>query len=123
MKTAWLLTHRLREAKRGGSLGPVGGEGKFGEVEETFNGGKEKNRHRSKRAKTHIGGRWGMETVLSLVERDGSVRSMHIASVTAENLRPVLVAQIDSKSFLMTDDAGQYRHMGRDFRHEVVNHG
>ena len=38
-------------------------------------------------------------------------------------MRPILVAQIDNKSLLVTDDAGQYRHMHRDFRHEVVNHG
>lgn len=123
MKTAWFLTHRIREAMKDGALGPLGGEGKFVEVDETYIGGKEKNRHRSKRARSRLGGSWGKETVLSLVERDGRVRSIHVASVTADNLRPVLVAQIDGKSLLMTDDAGQYRHMGRDFTHEVVNHG
>src|SRR5438874_56455 len=41
MKTAWFLTHRIREAMRDGSLGPLGGEGKFVEVDETFIGGKE----------------------------------------------------------------------------------
>ena len=47
---------------------------------------------------------------------------MRVASVTAGNLRPVLVAQIDSKSNLYTDEAGQYRQMGRDFEHNSVNH-
>ena len=76
----------------------------------------------SKRAKSRLGGSWGKETVFSLVERDGSVRSMHVASVTAANLRPILVGQIDEQSKLYTDDAGQYRHMSRDFDHEVVRH-
>src|SRR5690606_21446743 len=40
-----------------------------------------------------------------------------------KTLRPILVAQLDAKTFLMTDDAGQYRHMKRDFTHETVNHG
>ncbi|MGH6818775.1 MAG: IS1595 family transposase [Methylovirgula sp.] len=123
MKTAWFLTHRIREAMKDGGLEPLGGEGKTVEADETFVGGKEKNRHRSKRAKTHLGGSWGKETVLSLVERDGRVRSMHVASVTAEQLRPVLVAHIHADSKLYTDDAGQYRHMHRDFAHEFVNHG
>jgi transposase-like protein len=123
MKTAWFLTHRIREAMKAGGLGPLGGEGKTVEADETFIGGKEKNRHKSKRAKTHLGGSWGKETVFTLVERDGSVRSMHVASVTAATLRPILVAQVHAATALYTDDAGQYRHMGRDFNHEVVNHG
>jgi transposase-like protein len=121
-KSAWFLAHRIREAMVDGKLLLLGGEGKTVEADETFIGGKEKNRHRSKRAKSHLGGSWGKETVFSLVERKGTVRSLHVASVTAENLRAVMKSQIDGKSFLCTDDAGQYRHMSRDFSHEVVNH-
>jgi transposase-like protein len=123
MKTAWHLTHRIRKAMEDGGLGPLGGEGKTVEADETFIGGKEKNRHKSRRARTRLGGSWGKETVVSLVERDGRVRSMHVASVTADKLRPILKAHIDPASKLYTDDAGQYRHMGRDFEHEFVNHG
>jgi transposase-like protein len=121
MKTAWFLSHRIREAMKDDMLGPLGGEGQTVEVDETYIGGKEKNKHRVRR---HSGvGGVGKEIVFSLVERDGRVRSLHVASVTAANLRPIMVAQIDSASQLCTDDAGQYRHMGRDFRHEVINHG
>ena len=120
MKTAWFLTHRIREAMKDGSLGPLGGEDKSVEADETYIGGKEKNRHKSKRR--GVVGSAGKETVFALVERSGRVRSMHVASVAAVNLRPVLVAQVDRRSRLYTDDAGQYRHMGRDFKHESVNH-
>jgi len=123
MKTAWHLTHRIRKAMEEGSLGPLGGEGKTVEADETFIGGRERNRHKSRRARTRLGGSWGKETVVSLVERDGRVRSMHVASVTADKLRPILKAHIDPASKLYTDDAGQYRHMGRDFHHDFVNHG
>lgn len=123
-KSTWFMTHRLREALREGKFpGQLGGEGKTVEADETFIGGKEKNRHRSKRAKSRLGGSWGKETVFSLVERGGEVRSMHVTSVSAATLRPILIAQIDKQSMLVTDDAGQYRHMNRDFRHEIVNHG
>lgn len=123
-KTAWFLSHRIREAMRpSDNEGPLGGEGKAVEADETFIGGKEKNRHKSKRAVKRIGGSWGKETVFTLVERDGKVRSTHVQSVTAANLRPILVAQVDKATTLYTDDAGQYRHMNRDFTHEVVNHG
>lgn len=70
-----------------------------------------------------LGGSCGKETLFTLVERDGKVRSTHVQSVTAANLRPILVSQVDKATTLYTDDAGQYRHMNRDSTHEVVNHG
>lgn len=122
-KSAWFMAHRIREAMRpGGETGPLGGTGKTVEADETFVGGKEKNRHKSKRAKKRLGGNWGKETVFSLVEREGQVRSVHTPSVTAATLLPILKAQLDHGTKLMTDDAGQYRHMHRDFDHEAVNH-
>ncbi|QEX23794.1 DDE transposase [Hypericibacter adhaerens] len=122
-KSAWFMAHRLREAMRETKPGPLGGEGKTVESDETYIGGKEKNKHRSKRNASNIGG-MGKEIVLSLVEREGRVRSHHIPEVNAKTLRPILVAQIDRKSFLMTDEAGQYYHPGKEFaKHETVNHG
>ena len=121
LKTAWFLTHRIREAMKDGSLDPLGGEGKAVEVDETYIGGKEKNKHANKKLRAGRGA-VGKAAVLSLVERNGRVRSMHVASVAAKNLRPVLVSQIDSKSNLYTDEAGQYRQMGSDFEHNSVNH-
>jgi hypothetical protein len=102
----------------------LGGEGKIVEADEAYIGGKERNKHRSKRNKKHIGS-VGKEMVFALVERGGKVRSMHLPSVSAENLRPVLEAQIDAaKTRLMTDGEGQYRLVAPMFKsHEVVNHG
>ena len=101
----------------------MGGEGKIVEADEAFIGGKEKNWHKSKRDARVIGG-VGKEAVFSLVERGGKVRSHHVASVSAENLKPILVAHLDSASSLMTDGEGQYRKLGTMFaRHETVNHG
>ncbi len=123
VKSAWFMMHRIRESLPPVKGEPMGGEGKTVEADETYVGGKEKNRHKSKRFKTHAGGTWGKEIVFSLVERKGTVRSLHLPSVTAATLRPILVEQLNSKTKLMTDDAGQYRQMNRDFQHEVVNHG
>lgn len=122
MKTAWHLTHRIRAAMADSGLGPLGGEGKTVEADETFIGGKEKNKHKSRRATTRLGGSWGKETVLALVERNGRVRAMHVASVTEKNVRAILQAHVDGQTKLYTDDAGQYRHMGEVFAHESVNH-
>jgi len=122
-KSTWFMMHRIREAMREGHFpGALGGEGKFVEADETYVGGKETNKHRSKRNSKNIGG-MGKEIVFALVERNGRVRSHHVASVSAKTLRPILVSQLHPKTLLMTDDAGQYRHMSKDFTHETVNHG
>jgi transposase-like protein len=121
-KSAWFMMHRLREAMRPlKDMSPKGGEGKSFEADETYIGGKERNKHRSKRNKKNIGGA-GKEVAFSLVERGGKVRSFHVPDVSAKTLRPILMEQIERGSKLFTDDAGQYRHMGEDFQHEAVAH-
>jgi len=123
-RTAWFMAMRIRESMRElfpEARGPLGGEGKIVEVDETFIGGKEKNKHVSKRNAKNIGG-MGKEIVFGLVERGGHVRTQVVKRVNAKTLRPIMTAQIDRATKLMTDDAGQYRHMGEDFDHEVVNH-
>ena len=99
-----------------------GGGGKIVEADETYVGGKESNKHRSKRK--NVRGSAGKEMVFSLVERGGKVRSMHLPSVNAETLKPILEQQMQTKSTrLMTDGEGQYRIVAPIFAsHEVVNH-
>jgi transposase-like protein len=118
-KTAWFMSHRLREAMREpvtpGKNG-LGGANKVVEVDETFVGGKAKNRKSTAPIPPK-------EPVVSLVERDGKVRSFHLPEVTAKTLRPILVTQIDRKSYLMTDEHKAYKPIGREFvGHGAVNH-
>lgn len=118
MKTAWFLGHRIREAmaegKLPGSFSPLGGEGKTVEVDETYVGGKAKNR------KSHIPPK---RPVVALVQREGRVRSFHVANVNAETLRPILVKHIDGASYLMTDESTVYPSIGTEFKgHGTVNH-
>src|SRR5262249_42699011 len=76
-----------------------------------------------KRKRGNIGGT-GKQAVFALVERDGASRSFRMATVTGETLRPVILSHVNTKSALMTDQAGQYLHVGKEFkRHESVNHG
>jgi hypothetical protein len=81
----------------------MGGEGKTVEIDETYVGGKEKNKHASKRKHLGTGG-VGKEAVFSLVERGGKVRSHHVPEVTAKTLRPILQAQVHGKTAVMTDE-------------------
>jgi transposase-like protein len=123
-KSAWFLCHRIRESLRETRPDLLGGEGKTVEADETYVGGKEKNKHRSKRDKKHIGG-VGKEAVFSLVERGGKVRSRHVHDISANNLRPILEEQLSDagETALMTDGEGQYRLLADMFKsHGVVNH-
>ena len=122
-KTAWFMAHRIREAMSEKNPAPMGGEGKTIEADESVVGGKEKNKRLSKRNPKNIGA-VGKQVVFTLVERGGRARSFHVANVTGKTLRPIMVSHVNRKSALMTDDAGQYRPIGKEFAsHETVNHG
>ena len=105
-KTAWFMAHRIREAMREINPGPIGGANKVVEADETFVGGKSKNRKGKVQPK---------EAVFALVERDGKVHSFHVPAVNSKTLRPILVSHADRKSYLMTDEAGVYVSVGREF--------
>jgi transposase-like protein len=106
-KSAWFMAHRIREAMKDGNPSPLGGKGKTVEVDETFVGGKKGNRASRKTAKK--------QSVLSLIERGGRVRSFHIARIHANTIRGAIVTNIDRNSHLMSDDARYYWALGREF--------
>ena len=85
-KTAWFMTHRLREAMRVGEFVPFGGEGKVVEVDETFIGKKAGEPVRRNFAHRHA--------LLTLVERGGSARTFHVDGTTAAHLVPIIRANI-----------------------------
>ncbi len=121
-KTAWFMCHRIREAMTDNGA-PMGGEGKTVEADETYIGGKETNKHVSKRKPGQIGG-VGKQVAFTLVERGGRARSFHVAKVSGKTLRPIIVKHVSRQSALMTDTGGQYLHVGKEFAsHETVNHG
>lgn len=115
-KTVWFLCHRIRESLRDTTLAPLGGPNSPVEADETFIGGKAKNRaHRQPAPK---------KAVLSLIDREnGQVRSFHIANVTAKSVRPLIAKNVDKASTLMTDEAPVYIKPGsRMAGHHTVNH-
>ena len=122
LKTAWFMSHRIREAMRSDDMTPFGSGGGIVEVDETFIGhdktikpeGKKKGRGYAHKHK-----------VLSLVDRStGRQRSIVVDSLKAADLTPILVANIAAEAIVMTDEAGQYRNIGAHFAgHGYTRHG
>ena len=117
LKTAWSMSHRLREAMRVLEMEPMGGAGRAVEADETFIGQK---RPKASGARSYA----HKYAAVSLVERGGKVRSTHVNDVNAATLKPILQAQIKADSMLMTDEASYYRSIGHEFKyHFTVQHG
>lgn len=115
-KTSWFLCHRIREAMKPATPSPIGGQNKVVEADETFIGGKAKNRAFAKKEPKK-------QAVMTLVDRDGESRSFHVANVKGKTLREAIVRTASRKSHLMTDEAPTYVKIGRGFAgHSAVNH-
>ena len=115
MKTAWFLTHRIREAMRDGSLAPMGGSGSVVEIDETYIG--RKDGFEVRRGASH------KNAVLTLVEREGRARSFHIENATKEQIIPIVRENVARESHVMTDEANRYARFGHEFAgHGVVDH-
>jgi len=119
MKTAWFLTHRIREIMKPAitdGTPSLGGEGKTIEGDVTYVG-------RKPNTKARRGGGSNMNPVFALVERDGGVRSTHMPDVRVENLGAVLDNHASPKSHFMTDEATAFTGLGWNFAsHRVVTH-
>jgi transposase-like protein len=115
LKSAWFMSHRLREAMRVVGMTPMGGSGKAVEADETYYGQVKGEPKRKGTGHKHV--------VLALVERGGGARSFHVEGTRIADLAPVIRANIARESALMTDEGTWYREVGRDFaRHETVKH-
>jgi transposase-like protein len=121
LKTAWFMSHRIREAMRVVGVGPLGGEGEIVEIDETFMGLQEGTNWKTPRRGTQF-----LNCVLTLVQRDGSARSFHVDGQTSGQLMPIIHANVAKETAVMTDAASWYKnlkvHAKIDGPHETVNH-
>jgi transposase-like protein len=137
LKTAWFMSHRIRLAMApGGSMPPMGGEGKVVEVDETYHG-KVANpaefTKQGKRFKTKHGGRAhskesrfgtaNRRAIVALVERGGAARTFHVAEANVETVAKLVRDNVDRRSKLHTDASSLYLGVGKEFaEHDSVRH-
>jgi len=124
-KSAWFLAHRIRESMTDTDPAALGGEGKVIEADETFVG-----RAGDPKDVVFVNGKGWVRRggddemiVMTLVERGGKARSVHVSRVSADELNKVLADKASPQSSLMTDEAKGYITPGKRFAsHETVNH-
>jgi transposase-like protein len=115
-KSAWFLSHRIREAMRDDKLAPMGGAGGIVEVDETYIG-------RQAGHGVDQTGYHNKNMVVTLVERGGSARSFHTDGHSIADIVPIVRENIRRESRLMTDRALHYRRVGQEFtEHGAVAH-
>jgi transposase-like protein len=117
LKTAWFMSHRIREAMRDGGLAPFGGNGGAVEVDETYIG--------VKKGAVATRGVGHKHQVVSLIDREtGSARSIHAFSMTGSEVAAIVRANVAKEARLITDESRLYKKVGREFAsHDSVMHG
>ena len=129
-KTAWFMSHRLREAMRVVGVEPMGGAGGIVESDETYigtvegEGGRQAARARYRWAKKGRAGRSHKNAVLTLVERGGGARSFHIDGAAISDIMPIVRSNVAREATVMTDEAKHYYDVAAEFAgHGTVKHG
>ena len=118
--TAWYMLMRLRKAFL---ESPELLNGIF-EVDETYIGGKDKNKHNDKKR----GGTQGRNTkdktaVFGVLQRDGKVTAQKVKNVQGKTLLNIISRHVEKGSEIMSDQWAAYKRLSEKFDHLVVDHG
>ncbi len=131
-RTAWFMAHRIRWAF---GQQPVASKmAGVVEIDECYIGGrirttnKPQNKPQGEKREKRQGPLPGTDVrgnkaaVVSILQRDGEVRSKHVERVTAENLRPMIEDAVEASAHIMTDTSTVLQSVPREHKHSTVNH-
>lgn len=120
-KSAWFLLSRIRNAfKQETPETPI--DGLF-HADETFVGGKEKNKHASKKIEGNQGRSYKSKTpVFGLMQTGGKVHTTVVPDTKAKTLKPIIESMVEKGAIIVTDEWAAYKGLARNFSHIVINH-
>lgn len=120
-KTAWFVLHRIREM-----LNVHNGEKLSGtvEVDETYVGGKTRNKHAKQREIDNAKGPGSVNKtpVVAMLQRDGRVVTVVTPIANGETIKPFIYANVEIGATVYTDGFGAYKGLDKHYTHGVVKH-
>jgi transposase-like protein len=124
-KTAWFMNHRIRNCfglDHSEEIDSMGNNGVV-ELDETFVGGKNKNRHANKKVENSQGRSYKDKSpVLGILERDGKVIAIQVPDTKQETIQPIIESIVVSGSKVVSDEWTAYKGLYSKYDHKVVNH-
>ncbi len=122
-KAAWHMLMRIRKCLGIENYNEIGGEGQIVEADESFYGGKNKNRHADKKVKNSQGRSWKDKTAIAgMVERGGKLTAIVTVSTATEVLQPVIKKYVATGSILISDDWKGYNGLNTHYHQYTIKH-
>ncbi|MDB5063558.1 MAG: hypothetical protein JWP67_3401 [Mucilaginibacter sp.] len=120
-KTAWFVLHRIREMLNANQTEKLTGTV---EVDETYVGGKTRNKHAKRRELDNAKGTGSVNKtpVVAMLQRDGRIVTVVSPIANGDTIKPFIYANVEKGATVYTDGFGAYKGLDKYYTHEVVRH-